>query len=34
MLVDGANARMVVDGDRTAIHAAKEIAARLLEVSK
>ena len=31
MLVDGANARMVVDGDRTAIHAAKRIAARLLE---
>jgi hypothetical protein len=34
MLVDGANARMVVDGDRTAIHAAKKIAAQLLEVSK
>jgi AcrR family transcriptional regulator len=33
MLVDGANARMVVDGDRTAIHAAKKIAAQLLEVS-
>lgn len=33
MLVDGANARMVVDGDRTAIHAARKIAARLLEVS-
>jgi AcrR family transcriptional regulator len=32
MLVDGANARMVVDGDRTAIHAAKKIAAQLLEV--
>jgi AcrR family transcriptional regulator len=30
MLVDGANARMVVDGDRTAIHAARKIAARLL----
>jgi AcrR family transcriptional regulator len=34
MLVDGANARMVVDGDRTAIHAAKKIAARLLEVGR
>lgn len=34
MLVDGANARMVVDGDRTAIHAAKKIAAQLLEVSE
>ena len=33
MLVDGANARMVVDGDRTAIHAAKRIAAQLLEAS-
>jgi AcrR family transcriptional regulator len=33
MLVDGANARMVVDGDRTAIHAAKKVAAQLLEVS-
>jgi AcrR family transcriptional regulator len=33
MLVDGANARMVVDGDRTAIHTAKRIAAQLLEVS-
>ena len=33
MLVDGANARMVVDGDRTAIHAAKKIAAQLLGVS-
>jgi AcrR family transcriptional regulator len=33
MLVDGANARMVVDGDRTAIHAAKKTAAQLLEVS-
>jgi AcrR family transcriptional regulator len=33
MLVDGANARMVVDGDRTAIHAAKKIAAQLLEVT-
>jgi AcrR family transcriptional regulator len=33
MLVDGANARMVVDGDRTAIHTAKKIAAQLLEVS-
>lgn len=33
MLVDGANARMVVDGDRTAIHAAKKAAAQLLEVS-
>src|SRR5580704_3091977 len=33
MLVDGANARMVVDGDRTAIHEARKIAARLLEVS-
>ena len=34
MLVDGANARMVVDGDRTAIRAAKKIAAQLLEVSR
>ena len=33
MLVDGANARMVVDGDRTAIHAAKKTAARLLGVN-
>jgi AcrR family transcriptional regulator len=33
MLVDGANARMVVDEDRTAIHAAKKIAAQLLGVS-
>jgi AcrR family transcriptional regulator len=33
MLVDGANARMVVDGDSTAIHAARKIAARLLEAS-
>jgi AcrR family transcriptional regulator len=33
MLVDGANARMVVDGDRTAIHAAKKTAAQLLGVS-
>jgi AcrR family transcriptional regulator len=33
MLVDGANARMVVDRDSTAIHAARKIAARLLEVS-
>ncbi|MBO0851396.1 MAG: TetR/AcrR family transcriptional regulator [Pseudonocardia sp.] len=30
LLVDGANARMVVDSDRTAIRAAKKIAARLL----
>jgi AcrR family transcriptional regulator len=33
MLVDGANTRMVVDGDHTAIHAAKEIAAQLLEAN-
>jgi AcrR family transcriptional regulator len=33
MLVDAANARMVVDGERTAIHAAKKIAAQLLEAS-
>jgi AcrR family transcriptional regulator len=32
MLVDGANARMVVDGDCTAIRAARNVAARLLEV--
>jgi AcrR family transcriptional regulator len=32
MLVDGANARMVVDGDRAAIQTAKKIAAQLLEV--
>jgi AcrR family transcriptional regulator len=30
LLVDGANARMVVDEDRTAIRAAKKIAAQLL----
>jgi AcrR family transcriptional regulator len=33
MLVDGANARMVVDGDRAAIHTAKKIAAQLLDVN-
>jgi AcrR family transcriptional regulator len=33
MLVDGANARMVVDGDRTAIHTARKVAARLLGIS-
>jgi hypothetical protein len=33
MLVDRANARMVLDGDRTAIHMAKKLAAQLIEVS-
>ena len=31
MLIDGANARVVVTGDRTAVHRAKAVAARLTD---